>query len=79
MMKIKNQSLLELSVILDLMTYSNSIEIRRVQALQGERSFIIVLSKEFAVGLGIGKGDFLKCSVDGQRLVVEKVETLETC
>jgi len=49
------------------------IELRRVQALQGERSFTIVLPKEFAVGLGIGKGDFLKCVVDGKKLVIEKV------
>jgi len=52
----------------------DSIEIRRVQGLQGERSFTLVLPKEFAVRLGIGKGNFLKCSVDGRRLVVEKVE-----
>jgi len=52
----------------------DSIEIRRVQGLQGERSFTLVLPKEFAVRLGIGKGEFLKCSVDGRRLVVEKVE-----
>jgi len=74
MMKIKNQASLELTLIYDLMIYQDNIEIRRVQALQGERSFTIVLPKEFDVGLGIGKGDFLKCSVDGQRLVVEKVE-----
>jgi len=49
------------------------IELRRVQALRGERSFTIVLPKEFAVQLGIGKGDFLKCLVDGKRLVVEKM------
>ena len=52
-----------------------TIEIRRVQGLHGEKSFTIVLPKEFAVRLGIGKGDFLKCSVDGKRLVVQKVET----
>jgi bifunctional DNA-binding transcriptional regulator/antitoxin component of YhaV-PrlF toxin-antitoxin module len=57
------------------MYHKDNIEIRRVQALQGERSFTLVLPKEFAVGMGIGKGDFLKCSVDGQRLVVEKVVT----
>lgn len=56
-----------------------SIEIRRVQALQGKRSFTLVLPKEFAVRLGIGKGDFLKCHIEGQRLVVEKVETLQIC
>jgi hypothetical protein len=51
-----------------------SVEIRRVQALTGERSFSLVFPKQFAVELGIGKGDFLKCQVDGKRLVVEKVE-----
>ena len=56
------------------MLSTENFEIRRVQALQGERSFTIVLPKEFGVRLGIGKGDFLKCSVDGRRLIVEKVE-----
>jgi bifunctional DNA-binding transcriptional regulator/antitoxin component of YhaV-PrlF toxin-antitoxin module len=48
-------------------------EIRRVQALQGERSMTLVLPKQFAIELGIAKGDFLKCKVDGNRLIVEKV------
>ena len=47
--------------------------VRRVQALTGERSLTIVLPKQFAICLGIGKGDFLKCSLDGNRIVVEKV------
>jgi hypothetical protein len=55
------------------MSSSYNLEIR-VQGLQGKQSFTLVLPEEFAVGLGIGKGDFLKCSVDGRRLVVEKVE-----
>jgi bifunctional DNA-binding transcriptional regulator/antitoxin component of YhaV-PrlF toxin-antitoxin module len=50
------------------------IEVRRVQSLQGEKSFTIVLPKEFAIQLGIGKGDFLKCLVDGKRLIVEKMQ-----
>jgi bifunctional DNA-binding transcriptional regulator/antitoxin component of YhaV-PrlF toxin-antitoxin module len=50
------------------------IELRRVQALQGERSFTLVFPKEFAIELGVGKGDFLKCQVEGKKLVVEKVE-----
>jgi bifunctional DNA-binding transcriptional regulator/antitoxin component of YhaV-PrlF toxin-antitoxin module len=44
-----------------------------VQALQGERSFTLVFPKQFAIQLGIGKGDFLKCRVDGGRLIIEKV------
>jgi hypothetical protein len=51
------------------------IEVRRVQSLQGEKSFTLVLPKEFAIQLGIGKGDFLKCLVDGNRLIVEKMQT----
>ena len=53
---------------------SNRIEVRRVQSLQGEKSFTIVLPKEFAVHLGIGKGDFLKCLVENNRLIVEKMQ-----
>jgi hypothetical protein len=49
------------------------IELRRVQGLQGERSFTLVFPKEFATELGVGKGDFLKCQVDKNRLIVEKV------
>jgi hypothetical protein len=51
-------------------------EIRRVQALTGERSFTFVLPKSFAIELGIGKGDFLKCHVENNRLVVEKMEVI---
>lgn len=57
----------------DLVIY-DKIEVRRVQSLQGEKSFTIVLPKEFAVHLGIGKGDFLKCIIDGSRLIVEKMQ-----
>ena len=49
------------------------IKIRRLQALTGERSLTLVFPKQFAVELGIGKGDFLKCYVDENRLIVEKV------
>ena len=55
------------------MDNSYQTEIRRVQALQGERSLTLVLPKQFAIELGITKGDFLKCKVDGHRIIVEKV------
>jgi bifunctional DNA-binding transcriptional regulator/antitoxin component of YhaV-PrlF toxin-antitoxin module len=57
------------------MNSSYKTEVRRVQALQGERSFTLVFPKQFAIELGIGKGDFLKCQVEGERLIVEKVNT----
>jgi hypothetical protein len=63
-----------LNIVDSLGILDERIELRRVQALRGERSFTIVLPKEFAVQLGIGKGDFLKCLVDGKRLIVEKMQ-----
>ena len=51
-------------------------KVRRVQALTGERSFTFVLPKAFAIELGIGKGDFLKCHIENNKLVVEKMELL---
>jgi bifunctional DNA-binding transcriptional regulator/antitoxin component of YhaV-PrlF toxin-antitoxin module len=53
----------------------DKIEIRRIQALTGDRSLTLVFPKQFAVELGIEKGDYLKCSVDGNRLIVQKLET----
>jgi bifunctional DNA-binding transcriptional regulator/antitoxin component of YhaV-PrlF toxin-antitoxin module len=55
------------------MSNLDKIELRKVQALQGERSFTLVFPKEFATELGVGKGDFLKCKVDKNRPIVEKV------
>ena len=52
----------------------NKLEIRRVQALQGERSLTVVLPKDYAASLEIVKGDFLKVTVDGKKLVLEKAE-----
>ena len=49
-------------------------EVRKVQALTGERTFIICLPKEMASELSISKGDFLKYYVDGNRLILEKLE-----
>jgi len=52
----------------------DNIELRRVQALHGERSLTIVLPKNLAGHLGIVKGDFLKYLLVGNRLIMEKVE-----
>lgn len=52
----------------------DEIQIRRLQALTGERSLTLVFPKQFALELGIAKGDFLKCYVDAGRLIVEKID-----
>ncbi len=56
------------------MKSQDSIEIRKVQALTGERSFTLVFPKQFAIELGVGRGDFMKCRIDSGRLVVEKMD-----
>lgn len=45
---------------------------RRIQGLVGEKSFSLVLPKSYAINLGIGKGDFVKVTLDSKRIIVEK-------
>ena len=54
---------------------SSDIQVRRIQALTGERSLTLVFPKQFATQLGVQKGDFLKCHVENNRLIVEKLDT----
>jgi hypothetical protein len=51
-----------------------NITLRKVQAYHGERSMTIVLPREFAVNLGIAKGDYLKVRMENNRLILEKAE-----
>ncbi|HEY7569881.1 MAG TPA: AbrB/MazE/SpoVT family DNA-binding domain-containing protein [Nitrososphaeraceae archaeon] len=53
---------------------NSHIEVRKVQALTGERSLTLVLPKVFATELGITKGTILKCKIDEGHLIVEKAE-----
>jgi AbrB family looped-hinge helix DNA binding protein len=48
------------------------IEYRKVQGLLGDQSFSIVLPKSYAIQLGIGKGDSVKVSQEGDRIIIEK-------
>jgi bifunctional DNA-binding transcriptional regulator/antitoxin component of YhaV-PrlF toxin-antitoxin module len=74
--KIKNSHFIKLSVFMDCMSNIDNIEIRKVQALTGERSFTLVFPKQFATELGIERGNYLKCHLDEDRLIVEKVNSL---
>jgi hypothetical protein len=44
------------------------------RALKGELSLTLVLPGEIATELSIVKGDFLKCVIDGKKLIVQKVD-----
>lgn len=73
--KILNRDFKRVLLLHNYMSKQDIIEVRKVQALTGERSFTLVFPKHFAAKLGIGRGDFLKCRVDSGRLIVEKMIT----
>jgi formylmethanofuran dehydrogenase subunit D len=50
----------------------NKLKDTKVQGLVGEASFSIILPRDYAVNLGIEKGDFIKVRQEEGRLIVEK-------
>jgi AbrB family looped-hinge helix DNA binding protein len=54
------------------MEISHKFEYRKVQGLIGETSFSIILPKQYAINLGIGKGDFVKVSQNDGKIILEK-------
>lgn len=50
---------------------SQSYQYRKVQGLIGDTSFSIILPKQYAINLGIGKGDFVKVREDDGKIVIE--------
>ena len=53
---------------------ANQIELRKVQAIHGNGTFILVLPKSFVSVLSISKGDYVKCKILNNQLIVEKME-----
>jgi hypothetical protein len=43
-------------------------------ALSGRTSLTVVLPRQFSIGLGLGKGDYVKITQDGKRLIIEKAD-----
>ena len=52
----------------------NQTEIRKVQAIHGNSTFTIVLPKDFVSFLNISKGDYVKCRILNNQLIIEKAE-----
>jgi hypothetical protein len=44
----------------------------RTAGLVGTASFCVVLPKQYAINLGVGKGDFLKVSQQHDKIVIQK-------
>jgi hypothetical protein len=47
-------------------------EYRKVQGLVGESSFSIILLKDYALNIGISRGDFVKVHQEDKKIVIEK-------
>lgn len=54
---------------------SSDVQYRRIQAVSSA-SFSVVLPKQYASGLGLNKGDYVKCFQDGNRIVIEPMEAM---
>lgn len=53
----------------------SNLEYRKVQVMVGERSFSIVLPKNYVRELGLERGDFVKVRLDGKRITVERAQS----
>jgi hypothetical protein len=49
-------------------------KLHRMQAIHGERTFVLCIPKDFISELRIEKGDYCKCWIRNNQLVVEKAE-----
>jgi bifunctional DNA-binding transcriptional regulator/antitoxin component of YhaV-PrlF toxin-antitoxin module len=49
-------------------------EYRKIQGLVGESSFSIILPKEYALNIGIRRGDFVKVRQEDRKIIIEKAE-----
>jgi len=52
----------------------NQTEIRKVQAIHDNSTFTLVLPKDFVSILNLSKGDYVKCRISSNQLVIEKAE-----
>jgi len=49
-------------------------EYRKVQGIVGDKSFSVVLPKQFAINIGVHKGDFVKVHQVQNQIVIEKAD-----
>jgi formylmethanofuran dehydrogenase subunit D len=59
-------------VIMETSKEPENYEFRKVQGVVGEASFSVILPKQYAINLGIGKGDFVKVRQENGKIVLEK-------
>lgn len=56
-----------------LMIVSNK-QYRKIQGILGDQSFSIVLPKSYAQSMGVTKGEYVKVTLERNRIVLEKAD-----
>jgi hypothetical protein len=51
-----------------------SPKLHKLQSIQGERTYVFCVPKDFVKELKIAKGDYMKCWINDNRLIMEKVD-----
>jgi antitoxin component of MazEF toxin-antitoxin module len=49
-------------------------EVRKIQAIHGNTTFVLVVPRTFIAKLKINKGDYVKCTIVDDTLLVKKAE-----
>ncbi|MGA9845140.1 MAG: AbrB/MazE/SpoVT family DNA-binding domain-containing protein [Nitrososphaeraceae archaeon] len=49
-------------------------EVRKIQAIHGNTTFVLVVPRDFVEKLKISKGDYVKCTIVDDSLVVKKAD-----
>ena len=52
----------------------NKTELRKLQGIHGNTTFTLVFPKDFVSILNLSKGDYLKCRISNNQLIIEKAE-----
>lgn len=53
-------------------SHRKKMEYRKIQTMMGDMSFILVLPKEYALHLGLRKGEFVKVYEEQNKIFIEK-------
>jgi hypothetical protein len=51
---------------------NDNLRYRKIQAIKGQKSCLLCIPVEFIADLQISQGDYVKCSIADNKLIVEK-------
>lgn len=66
--------MLDILYFMELQNNLSKPEIRKVQAIHGVRTLVLCIPRDFISEMQIAKGDYVKCTINRNKLIVEKAE-----